>query len=53
MARRARVEKWNGGTDREPPVNFSVSLISCDVHSLVRGDVQLDVRRNDSPSRVM
>lgn len=48
-----RVEKWNGGTDREPPVNFSISLISCDVHSLVRRDVQLDVRHNDSPSRVM
>ena len=47
------MEKWNGGTDTEPQVNFSISLISCDVHSLVRRDVQLDVRRNDSPSRVI
>lgn len=38
---------------KEPQVNFSVSLISCDVHSLVRRAVQLDVNHNDSPSHMM
>lgn len=37
----------------EPQVNFSISLISCDIHSLVKRHVQLDVKHNDSPSHVM
>lgn len=44
---------WRGGTGEAPQVNFSVAMISCDVHSLVKRDVQLDVKCNDSPSHVM
>lgn len=36
-----------------PQVNFSVSLMSCDVHSMVKRDVQLMVKRNDSPSDII
>lgn len=44
---------WSAGTVTEPQVKFSISLISCDVHSLVKRDVQLDVKRNDRPSRMI
>lgn len=50
---------WSGsiygeeGKRTEPQVNSSISLIPCDVHSLVKRDVQLDVKRNDSPSHMM
>ncbi len=41
---------WRG---RGHSLKFSISLISCDVHSLVKRDVQLDVKHNDSPSDMM
>lgn len=61
MVCRVKMERWRGwrqhiemgGTGTEPQVNFSISLIPCDVHSLVKRDVQLDVKRNDSPSHMM
>lgn len=58
MVCRVRVEIGGGraymeGKGTQPQVNFSISLISCDVHSLVKRDVQLDVKRNDSPSHMM
>jgi len=42
-----------GGAGIVPQVNFSISLISYDVHSMVKRDVQLNVKHNDSPSHVM
>lgn len=44
---------WSRGTGIEPQVNFSISLIKCDVYSLVKRNVQLVVKRNDSPSRMI
>lgn len=52
-----RGDVWRGGKYGEgergsgtgPQVNFFVLLISCNIHSLVKRDV----KRNDSPSRVM
>lgn len=46
-------ERKGGGKETEPQVNFSISLISCDVDSMVKKDVQLNVRTNDSPSQIM
>lgn len=40
-------------TGTEPQVNFSISLIPCDVHSLVKETCSLDVKRTDSPSHMM